>query len=47
MSIVKKRSDSRRADFVAEDEEMSAAISICVEIVVAAVAIYVLGLAML
>jgi hypothetical protein len=47
MSIVEKRSGARRADYVARNERMFAATCISVEILVAALADYVLGLAIL
>ena len=47
MSIVKKQSAARRDDSVARNERMFAATCICVEILVAALAIYALGSAIL
>jgi F0F1-type ATP synthase membrane subunit c/vacuolar-type H+-ATPase subunit K len=47
MSIVEKRSAARRVDSVAQNERMFAATCICVEILVAALAIYALGSAIL
>ena len=46
MSVVEKRFAGRHADYVANDADMSATISICVGLVVA-LAIYVLGSAIL
>ena len=42
MSIVEKRSAARRVDSVAQNERMFSATCICVEILVAALAIYAL-----
>lgn len=47
MSIVKKQSAARRVDSVARNERIFAATCICVEILVAALAIYALGSALL
>ena len=47
MSIVEKRSPARRIDSVAQNERMFSATCICVEILVAALAIYALGSAIL
>jgi hypothetical protein len=47
MSIVEKRSAGRRGNYVAQNERMFAATCICVEILVAALAIYALGSAIL
>jgi F0F1-type ATP synthase membrane subunit c/vacuolar-type H+-ATPase subunit K len=47
MSIVEKRSAARRADYVAQNERMFAATCICLEILVAALAVYALGSAIL
>jgi F0F1-type ATP synthase membrane subunit c/vacuolar-type H+-ATPase subunit K len=47
MSIVEKRSAARRADYVAQNERMFTATCICLEILVAALAIYALGSAIL
>ncbi len=47
MSIVEKRSAARRVNPVARNERMFAATCICVEILVAALAIYALGSAIL
>jgi hypothetical protein len=47
MSIVEKRFAARRVDSVAQNERMFAATCICVEILVAALAIYALGSAIL
>ena len=42
MSIVEKRSAARRVDSVAQNERMFSATCICVEILIAALAIYAL-----
>ena len=47
MNIVEKRSPARRVDSVAQNERMFSATCICVEILVAALAIYALGSAIL
>jgi len=47
MSIVEKRSAARHADSVAQNERMFSATCICVEILVAALAIYALMSAIL
>ena len=47
MSMVEKCSAGRRGNYVAQNERMFAATCICVEILVAALAIYALGSAML
>jgi F0F1-type ATP synthase membrane subunit c/vacuolar-type H+-ATPase subunit K len=47
MSIVEKRSAARRVDSVAQNDRMFSATCICVEILVAALAIYALGSAIL
>ena len=47
MSIVEKRSAARRGDSVAQNERMFSATCICVEILVAALAIYALMSAIL
>jgi F0F1-type ATP synthase membrane subunit c/vacuolar-type H+-ATPase subunit K len=47
MSIVEKRSAARRVDSVAQNERMFSTTCICVEILVAALAIYALGSAIL
>jgi F0F1-type ATP synthase membrane subunit c/vacuolar-type H+-ATPase subunit K len=47
MSTVEKRSAARRVDSVAQNERMFSATCICVEILVAALAIYALGSAIL
>ena len=47
MSIVETRFAARRVDSVARNERMFAATCICVEILVAALAIYALGSAIL
>jgi F0F1-type ATP synthase membrane subunit c/vacuolar-type H+-ATPase subunit K len=47
MSIVEKRSAARRVNPVAQNERMFAATCICVEILVAALAIFALGSAIL
>jgi hypothetical protein len=47
MSMVEKRSAGRRGNDAAQNERMFAATCICVEILVAALAIYALGSAML
>ncbi len=47
MSIVETRFAARRVDSVARNERMFAATCICVEILVAALAIYALGWAIL
>jgi F0F1-type ATP synthase membrane subunit c/vacuolar-type H+-ATPase subunit K len=47
MSIVEKRSAARRVDSVAQNKRMFSATCICVEILVAALAIYALGSAIL
>jgi F0F1-type ATP synthase membrane subunit c/vacuolar-type H+-ATPase subunit K len=47
MSIVEKRSAGRRGNSLAQNERMFAATCICVEILVAALAIYALGSAIL
>ncbi len=47
MSIVENRSVGSRGNYVAQNERMFAATCICVEILVAALAIYALGSAIL
>jgi F0F1-type ATP synthase membrane subunit c/vacuolar-type H+-ATPase subunit K len=47
MSIFEKRSAARRVNYAAQNEKMFAATCICVEILVAALAIYALGSAIL